>query len=360
MRHQARHSAQGERSKRILRPLSDSSVRDHVFALRHAASAALRAGQSHASVSTIAQVATVEVAAEAAAEIGRKSRTSGYTARQLKLFCQLRDVRSRWIGTDDEWGRLHATSILINEKLQKQGVTVSGMSQRTRQRLSVFESSAAVVKLLTLPDKLLMQAEGRRKKGQPIRYRDALDVAVAVALLIEFTKPLRLGNLVELRLDWLRLPERRGEPGSLAVPAYKVKNDEPLFATLSAHKVSILQLFIKHYRKYLTNQPNSPYLFPSQADDKHKTEGCFSRLIVGRVHAMTGLVINVHLLRGITAALLYRRTRNLDDVRALLGHSKDSDAHEFYLYLTQRIASMVLDEAIEAEIGETMNSRRAS
>jgi hypothetical protein len=75
---------------------------------------------------------------------------------------------------------------------------------------------------------------------------------------------------------------------------------------------------------------------------------------------MTGLVINVHLLRGITAALLYRRTRNLDDVRALLGHSKDSDAHEFYLYLTQRIASMVLDEAIEAEIGETMNLRRAS
>jgi site-specific recombinase XerD len=157
----------------------------------------------------------------------------------------------------------------------------------------------------------------------------------------------------------LRLPERRNEPGSLTVPACEVKNQEPLFATLSARKVKSLKLFITHYRKHLTDQPNSPWVFPSQAGDKHKPEGRLGRLIVDRVHAMTGLIINVHLLRGITAALLYRRTRSLDDVRALLGHSRDSQAHEFYLYLTQQIASMVLDEAIEAELGEAMMPRRA-
>ncbi|HSL36000.1 MAG TPA: tyrosine-type recombinase/integrase, partial [Arthrobacter sp.] len=227
------------------------------------------------------------------------------------------------------------------------------MSQKTRRRLSTFEGPAAVLKLITLPKRLIERAEARRKAGRPVRYRDAVDVAVAVALLIELTKPLRLGNLVALELDWLRLPDRRDEPGSLAVPGHRAKTGEPLFATLPPHKVQAVRTFLAHYRPHLTDRPGCRWLFPSRAGNAHKPEGRMGRLIVDRVHALTGLVINVHLLRGITAALLYRRTRNLDDVRSLLGHSRDSQSHQFYVYLQQQTASMVLDEAVEAELGET-------
>jgi hypothetical protein len=351
VRRRATGAEEGKSRRRILRPLSDASVHDHLHAVRHVASAALRSGRPPDSLLTLDQVATRALAAEAAAEIRQKA-NGAYTKRLYKLFCQIRDVRARWVGTDDEWLRLHATALAVRGELEKQGVHVSVMSEKTRQRLSTFESPTAVMKLISLPKQLIERAEARRKAGQPVRYRDAVDVAVAIALLIEFTKPVRLGNLVELERDWLRLPDRRDEPGSLAIPGHRVKTGEPLFATLPAHKVKAIKLFITHYRTYLTDQPECRWLFPSQAGDAHKQEGRMGKLIVNRVYALTGLVINVHLLRGITAALLYRRTRSLDDVRSLLGHSKDSQSHQFYLYLQQRTASMVLDEAIEAELGE--------
>jgi hypothetical protein len=343
--------------KRILRPLSDGSVRNHLYAVRHVASAALRSGKPPGSVMTLDQVTTAALAAEAAAEIGRKA-GGVYTKRLYNIFCQIRDIRARWVGTDDEWLRLHTTATAVERELEKQGVRVSAMSEKTRQRLSTFESPAAVMKLISLPKQLIERAEARRKAGQPVRHRDAVDVAVAIALLLEFTKPLRLGNLVELERDWLGLPDRRDEPGSLAIPGHRVKSGEPLFATLPPHKVQAIKVFIAHYRSYLTDEPGCRWLFPSQAGDAHKPEGGMGNLIVNRVYAMTGLVINVHLLRGITAALLYRRTRNLDDVRSLLGHSRNSHSHEFYLYLQQRTASMVLDEAIEAELGETTPAKQ--
>jgi hypothetical protein len=357
VRRRATGAEEGKNRKRILGPLSDASVRDHLHAVRHVASAALRSGKPPDSLLTLDQVATRALAAEAAAEIRQKAK-GAYTKRLYKLFCQIRDVRARWVGTDDEWLRLHATALAVRGELEKQGVHVSDMSDKTRQRLSTFESPTAVMKLISLPKQLIERAEARRKAGRPVRYRDAVDVAVAIALLIEFTKPLRLGNLVELERGWLRLPDRRHEPGSLAIPGHRVKSAEPLFATLPPHKVQAIKLFITHYRKYLTDQPGCRWLFPSQAGDAHKQEGRMGRLIVNRVYALTGLVINVHLLRGITAALLYRRTRSLDDVRSLLGHSRDSQSHQFYLYLQQRTASMVLDEAIEAELGEITPTKR--
>jgi len=357
VRRRAADTHNGKGRRRILRPLSDASVRDHLYAVRHVASAALRSGKPPDSILTLDQVTTAALAAEAAVEIGRKA-AGGYTRRQYKLFCQIRDLRARWVGTDDEWLRLHATALAVRGELEKQGVHLSVMSERTRQRLSTFESPTAVMKLLNLPKRLIERAEARRKAGQPVRYRDAVDVAVAIALLLEFTKPLRLGNLVELERDWLRLPDRRNEPGSLAIPGHRVKTGEPLFATLPAHKVQAIRLFITHYRTYLTDQPGCRWLFPSRAGDGHKQAGRMGRLIVNRVYALTGLVIDVHLLRGITAALLYRRTRSLDDVRSLLGHSRDSQSHQFYLYLQQRTASIVLDEAIEAELGETTPAKR--
>jgi integrase len=298
----------------------------------------------------------MSLTAHAAKEIRVKA-NGALTKRSYKLFCQVRDVRARWVGTDDEWVRLHTAALAVREELEKQGVHVAAMSEKTRQRLATFESSTAIKKLVSLPKELIERAEARRKAGQPVRYGDAVDVAVAIALLLEFTKPLRLSNLVELERNWLRLPDRRDEPGSLAIPGHRVKTGEPLFATLPPHKVKAIKLFIIHYRPLLTDQPGCRWLFPSQAGDAHKQAGRMGRLIVDRVYALTGLVLNVHLLRGITAALLYRRTRSLDDVRSLLGHSKNSQSYQFYLYLQQQMASVVLDEAIEAELGEITSTK---
>jgi len=53
------------------------------------------------------------------------------------------------------------------------------MSEKTRQRLSTFESPTAVMKLISLPKQLIERAEARRKAGQPARLSGTLFARLA-------------------------------------------------------------------------------------------------------------------------------------------------------------------------------------
>jgi hypothetical protein len=72
VRRRAAGAEEGKSRRRILRPLSDASVHDHLHAVRHVASAALRSGRLPDSLLTLDQVATRALAAEAAAEVRQK------------------------------------------------------------------------------------------------------------------------------------------------------------------------------------------------------------------------------------------------------------------------------------------------
>ena len=222
-----------------------------------------------------------------------------------------------------------------------------GLTARNRERLRQLDDPRNLEALLLLPQRVLDRVGGKAET----RQRDALDVQMAVMLELLLMMPIRRANVVRLRIGSQgHLRQARGKAGAthIVIPGDEVKNHRPLEYPLPAPTARLLQLYITHYRPLLM-QGASDWLFPGAVPGQPKSLGHVSRQFPRTIRRLTGLDINLHLIRHIGAKLyLDRNPGAYETVRHVLGHAARSTAIDNYTGLEADAALRHYDHVILA------------
>ncbi len=201
-----------------------------------------------------------------------------------------------------------------------------GLTARNRERLRQFDDPLNQFRLLELPSTLVTEARKQRNSR-----RAALLVQTAFAVELLLMAPIRLGNLLSLRLDTHFDYSRSGRKGivHLVIPAHEVKNRQLLEFELPGSTVELLDLYGNNYLPILSDgTPN--WLFPGQKGGaKHAVT--LSGQIVRAIRDRTGLSLNVHAFRHLAAKLyLGEHPGAYGLVSRLLGHKAIQTTLDFY------------------------------
>ena len=129
----------------------------------------------------------------------------------------------------------------------------------------------------------------------PIRAAVLAQIATALAILT--VAPVRLANLVSIRLgENLTKPDGPDSTFWLQFPQHDVKNRVSLQFRLDEVATAIIDQYVHDFRPTLVRGSNSDWLFPG-ISGQHKEKISFSTQIVERVQKATGLRITVHPFR---------------------------------------------------------------
>jgi integrase len=198
-----------------------------------------------------------------------------------------------------------------------------GLTDKNRRCLRQFADARKLAALLTLPQRLLADAD--RRGGD--QRRDAVRVALGLAIGIELAIPIRAQNLAGLRID--HHIHRVGSKVLLSIPAEETKNENAVEAELPSWLVKLLDTYLKRYRSRLTSGP-SPWLFPGEQGAR-RNPGNFGAQISALVTKTTGITMTLHQFRHFAAKLyLDRRPGDYETVRRLLGHKSLQTTMRFY------------------------------
>jgi integrase len=195
-----------------------------------------------------------------------------------------------------------------------------------------------------LPRLLMAQARLLRDHA-PIKAAVTAQIAVAIAILL--VAPIRLGNLIRIRLgENLIKPGGLDCPYMLVFPDYDVKNRVQLEFPLDTELTALIDEYIHEFRSSLLRGSNELWLFPGEAGG-FKDAKSFSGQITERIEKATGLRITVHQFRHAAVAfLLKHRPGEYELARRLLGHRNIQTTIAFYSGLETAQANMLFGDLL--------------
>jgi integrase len=121
----------------------------------------------------------------------------------------------------------------------------------------------------------------------PVKAAVTAQLATAIAILT--FDPVRLGNLIQIRLgENLIKPGKLEDPYWLVFPHYDVKNRVQLEVELPPEVCEIIDEYIHDYRSVLLRGSNEPWLFPGETGGV-KTSRTLSLQITARIEKACGL-----------------------------------------------------------------------
>jgi len=202
--------------------------------------------------------------------------------------------------------------------------------------------------VVNLPMQLMREARADLPHA-PIKA--ALTAQIAVAIAILSFAPIRLGNLVAIRIDEnLIRPGGTGAPFWMTFPHYDVKNRVRLDFTFDDEITELLDEYIRDYRPHLLRGTGSDCLFPG-VSGAPKTASMFSAQVTERVEDATGLRITVHQFRHAAAAIYLRHNPGAYEVvKRLLGHRNIQTTINFYCGLETTQANQEFGKIIRRQI----------
>jgi integrase len=183
----------------------------------------------------------------------------------------------------------------------------------------------------------------------PVKAAVTAQMAVAIAILT--FAPVRLGNLVRIRLEEnLTKPGGHNSPYVLVFPAYDVKNRVQLEFPLDAYVTELIDEYIYDFRLSLLRGSNELWLFPGEAGG-FKDAKTFSGQITQRIEKTTGLRLTVHQFRHAAAAILLKhRPGEYELVRRVLGHRNIQTTNQFYCGLETVQANTIFGEIVRKQL----------
>jgi len=198
--------------------------------------------------------------------------------------------------------------------------------------------------VVNLPAILMAQARLLREQA-PVKAAVTAQLAVAIGILI--FAPVRLGNLVQIKLDQnLIKPGGLNAPYMLVFPDYDVKNRVTLEFPFDQKLTALIDEYVHAFRSTLLRGSNELWLFPGES------RGCkdaktFSGQITERIEKATGLVITVHQFRHAAAAIwLKHNPGDYETVRRLLGHRNIQTTINFYCGLETMQANVMFGDMV--------------
>jgi len=138
-----------------------------------------------------------------------------------------------------------------------------------------------------------------------ITRKHAVDLRTAAAVAILLFAPVRLSNLAAIELGrHLRLPRRTNEPAYLHFEEHEVKNRVALDFELPPPVVRAISTYLERGRPQLMDVAD-PHLFYKGSG---RLRACaLAHWIRQRLRDVTGLRVDAHLLRQLSAKFLSRR-----------------------------------------------------
>ena len=202
--------------------------------------------------------------------------------------------------------------------------------------------------VVNLPMALMARAQLSRDHA-PVKAAVMAQIAVAIAILT--VAPIRLGNLIRIRLDEnLIKPGGLNSPYSLIFPHYDVKNRVQLDFRLDRVITDLLDEYVHEFRPILLRGSNDLWLFPGESGGC-KEARTLSGQITERIEKATGLRMTVHQFRHAAAALLLKhRPGEYELVRRVLGHRNIQTTIRFYCGLETSQANMIFGDIVRKEM----------
>jgi integrase-like protein len=199
-------------------------------------------------------------------------------------------------------------------------------------------------RVVKLPQDLMSTARSQRSSAP---HRAAVTAQLAIAIAILTVAPVRLANLVAIKLGINLI--KPGGPDSnywLTFPDYDVKNRVRLEYPLEQHLTRMIDEYVHDFRPIVLRGRNDDWLFPGQRGGA-KASILFSGQITQRIYQTTGLRITVHQFRHAAGALiLQRRPGEYELVRQLLGHRNVQTTMNSYVGLENIHASEIFSKIV--------------
>jgi integrase len=189
--------------------------------------------------------------------------------------------------SDDEFARLDDMRAALEEHRRK------GLTDKNRAVVRQVLTEGIWDDVVALPGKMM---ETARKLRDQAPVKAAVTAQLATAIAIFTFAPIRLGNLISIKLEEnLIRPGGPNSPYWLVFPDYDVKNRVTLQFKLLPELSELIDEYIKDYRQALLRGSKDLWLFPGQKRQT-KNSRTLSLQVTQRVMKDTGLRINVHQL----------------------------------------------------------------
>lgn len=346
----------GEREgadERFIKARSPGTVKTRIFAIRRLLHGAVTAGQVPADFDRLARLLEPEIY-KASLRWHLSHKPDGKpNADTDQLFATLMTIAS-FVGLSGP-----AFSTLKGDAKRGASKPRRDVTAKLSQILDRLDEPARQAKLLHLPGLLMREADRLRlgwqdKSGgmhvaRPKAAGHLAGVAVAIEILLTF--PLRLENLIGLRLGReVQFPFGRSSttPVAIRIEPEHVKNHVLLEGQLDGASAKLLHRYLEDFRPLLPHHDTN-WLFPGESGpDNPRSGGALGRAISDVTHRNVGVAIHPHAFRAIAASLLVGEGGNpIDAIRSVLGHRTTNTATTYYRRWETRSAVAKVAEIVQ-------------
>lgn len=236
-------------------------------------------------------------------------------------------------------GVLDPAEILAVKKAHEDHVAVafaewrSEQVDRDQELLNKLDDGRLIDALLQLPAHTLSRVLASKLRTRGTAYA----VQRALILSLWSCAPLRVGNLLGLRLDsFSRITIDGTDWVALSVPGHEVKNSEALEHFLDDDTADLLDLYLRDYRPLIASL-ESPWLFPGPSGQPktYQTLRVQMRNYIARGIRLEGF--HPHVIRKIMVKLIFDLDPNaLEVLRRSGGWKSDITLRRAYMQRRQR------------------------
>ena len=227
-----------------------------------------------------------------------------------------------------------------------------GLTEKNLKVIRAVLTEGVWNEVVQLPCTLMAEARLLRHQA-PVKAAVLAQIATAIAILC--FAPIRLGNLIQIRLE-----ENLIKPGSLdgpywlVFPHYDVKNRVQLNFKLVPQVCDIIDEYIHGFRSILLRGSNAAWLFPGETGGV-KTSRTLSLQITDRIEKASGLRITAHQFRHVAAAIYLKvHPGQYEIVRQLLGHRNIETTMNSYVGLDMIQATETFSEIVKQRWEESL------
>ena len=303
------------------RPLRPASIEHMVGTVHRFAAGMIQQGVPAAELRAMADLFT-----PAHFQLGLRFQLARHGGEPSPGITQMTDIL---LPVARKWVRVDPTQY---EVLQRHAKSIecrpNGLTPTNERRLAQFDDPGNLRELLDLPGKLLELARRRRQADR----EGALLVQMAVAILILLFTAIRLRNLAGCHVERniVRNGAGRGQPTRLQFEREEVKSKRMLSKPIPDVLARLLDLYLQRYRPLLSAPSTAAGCFPAAAE-RPKAKEALGRQITKTIRQHTGLVVNVHLFRHLSAKLWdLDDPGNIEGIRLHLDHVSSDTTRDFY------------------------------
>ncbi len=227
-------------------------------------------------------------------------------------------------------------------------LTYTGMTEKNSRLVRQAMDPRREALLLELPNALMKTARLLR----PTSPRQAASLALRAVVIEILNKiPLRLGNLIGLRLDrhLQRADPGRGRVTRLSVPSTETKNNRAIDMPVSAEAARFIDEWVRDFRP-LVASADCIYLFPGDGTGNRPiSPQALGEAIKKVTREQAGVELSPHRFRHLAAhRFLAAYPGHFEEVRQLLVHAKVKTTIRHYAGTQHDAAMRRFDDAILA------------